>query len=445
MGARSYSDDSEKSWPPLSEDSIARSFSRQYTGRLRFDHDVGAWFEWSGNSWKMVRDKRVFDYAREVARQMSGGKRFICKASTISGIERLATADRRHRVTSDAWDQDKWLLGTPRGTVDLRTGKIHAGRAVEGITKTTSCGPGKGRAERWLQFLGESTGGDMMMIEYLRRIFGYCLTGDTSEHALFFLYGPGGNGKSVLLNILAYILGDYSAHAPMETFTKSKLSSHPADLAMLRGARMVVASETEEGIPWAEARIKSLTGGDPITARFMRQNFFTFSPQFKLLIAGNHQPVVQSADTALRRRFNILGFTHQPPTPDLQLEDKLKAEAPQILTWAIRGCLEWQRIGLATPGAVISATSEYFDEQDTFAQWLGERCEVGASKFDWTKDLFHSWSDFAREIGEDPGSQVRFSGRLKKAGMRRDKRGGVRCYNGLQLRRADREGQDESA
>lgn len=384
------------------------------------------------------------DYARQIARRASHGGRHFCKASAIAGIERLARTDRRHRVTSDAWDQDKWLLGTPNGTVDLRTGRLRAARPADCITKITGCETGCGSAERWLQFLDEATGHDAAMMDYLQRIAGYCLTGDTSEHALFFLYGSGGNGKSVFLNTLAHVLGDYAVVTPIETFTKAKFSSHPADLAMLRGARLVVASETEEGLPWAEARIKSLTGGDPITARFMRQNFFTFIPQFKLLFAGNHQPLVQSADAALRRRFNMLAFTHEPTRPDIRLDEKLRTEAPQILSWAIEGCFKWMQEGLATPEAVISSTCEYFEEQDTFAQWLAERCEVGPSSYEWTKELFHNWSEFARETGEEPGSQVKFSGRLKRAGMRRDKRGGIRCYNGLKLRKVVREGQDGS-
>ena len=151
---------------------------------------------------------------------------------------------------------------------------------------------------------------------FLQQMAGYCLTGDISEHALFFVYGTGGNGKGVFLNTVAGILGDYAATAAMDTFTASQGDRHPTDLAMLRGARLVTAAETEEGRAWAESRIKQLTGGDPITARFMRQDFFTFQPAFKLVIVGNHKPVLRNVDEAARRRFNIIPFTRKPPKPD---------------------------------------------------------------------------------------------------------------------------------
>jgi putative DNA primase/helicase len=424
----------------LSEDSIARAFTRKFGRTLRYDHEIGAWFEWSFSHWKQVKDERAFHFARELTRQLSNGKRGFCRAGFIAGVERLAAADRRHAVMAEIWDRDAWLLATPAGTIDLRSAKLRSARNQDLITKVTGCSPGKGRPERWLKFLDEATGGDIEMKRYLQRIAGYCLTGDTTEQALFFLHGPGGNGKSVFLNILAYILGDHAVTAHMEMFTKSKICGHPAELAMLRGARMVIASETEEGLSWAESRIKSLTGGDRITARFMRQNFFSFIPQFKLLFAGNHQPLIQSVDNALRRRFQMLPFLHQPTEPDPRLEEKLKREAPQILAWAMEGCRQWQEIGLAPPESVIAATSEYFDEQDTFGQWLTECCDRDSSYSESPLLLFRSWSKFANDLSEDPGSMVAFTGKLKRVGMRRTKTGGLRFYKGLRLKFGLREG-----
>ena len=162
----------------------------------------------------------------------------------------------------------------------------------------------------------------------------------------------------------------------MDTFTESHTDRHPTELAMLRGARIVAAQETEEGRRWAESRIKALTGGDPITARFMRQDFFTYTPQFKLLIAGNHKPGLRNIDEAIRRRFHLLPFTVRipPEERDPNLFDKLKEEWPAILGWALQGCLEWQAEGLNPPAAVIEATAEYFDDEDSFGRWLGECC-----------------------------------------------------------------------
>lgn len=272
---------------------------------------------------------------------------------------------------------------------------------------------------------------------YLQRIAGYCLTGLTGEHALFFIYGPGGNGKSVFLNILDHMLGDYATVAAMETFTASKFDRHPTDLAMVSGARLVSASETEEGRAWAESRTKQLTGGDKISARYMRQDFFQFVPQFKLVIVGNHAPVLQNVDDATRRRFNIIPFTHKPVKPDPELEEKLKAEAGQILSWAIQGCLDWQANGLVKPTVVAAATAEYLEDQDVLTQWLEARCERGPDKAAGAGEQYLSWRHFAENLGEVPGSQVAFAQKLKKSGFTQCKQpGGRRSYQGVALKSA---------
>lgn len=422
----------------VSEDAIALRFTAEHGATMRFDHDAGKWFQWSTTHWRPLTIPAAFHYAREIGRRLGSGKKTICKAAVAGGAERFARADPVHAVTSEIWDKDPWLIGTPNGTLNLKTGKLHTPRPQDGITKLTGCAPDSKPPERWLKFLTDATRSDPQMMTYLQRVAGYCLTGLTSEHSLFFIYGPGGNGKSVFLNILVYILGDYAVSAPMDTFTSSKFNSHPTDLAMLKGARLVTASETEEGRAWAEARIKALTGGDPITARFMRQDFFTYQPHFKLLFAGNHQPTLNSVDPAMRRRFNMLPFIHKPPEPDHLLEEKLKEEAPRILAWALRGCLDWQKHGLGRPETVVAATDEYFEEQDTFGQWIEERCETGQGKWEQPTPLFKSWSAYAKAAGEEAGTAVGLSNRLKKAGFKRGKVGGIRAYLGISLRQETR-------
>ena len=196
---------------------------------------------------------------------------------------------------------------------------------------------------------------------------------------------------------------------------------------------MVAASETEEGRHWAEAKIKQITGGDPITARFMRQNFFTYTPQFKLMIIGNHAPRLNSPDGAMRRRFNILGFNVRPSSPDPLLEDKLAAEHGRILQWAVNGCLDWQRLGLAPPEVVTRATEEYFEAQDLFGQWLDVRCVVEPGKQEGSSALYVDWADFARRAGDEPGTRCSFSDRLKSRGFTSKKTNGVIRYQGLEL------------
>jgi putative DNA primase/helicase len=427
----------------ITQDGIARVFARQFEDQLRFCHHAGAWYEWTGTHWKKDETSIAFQYCRELGRQFSEGAKAsevkeVRKISFAGGVEKFARSDRTFAVTSETWDRDPFLLGTPAGTVDLRTGKLREPDPRDGITKVTAVAPADtGDCPRFLQFLKETFGEDDELIRFAQQWAGYCLTGDTREHALVFGFGNGKNGKSVWLNTLTGILNDYAVTAAMETFTASTGNKHPTDLAMLRGARLVTASETEEGQPWAEARIKQLTGGDKISARFMRQDFFTFKPSFKLTIIGNHKPVLKNVDDAARRRFNLIPFNRVPAKPDPLLEQKLKAEWPGILRWFIEGCLNWQANGLIRPESLIKATESYFEDQDLLAQWLAEACDAEpGNRYKWESVglLFGSWSEYATRAGEKPGSAKAWGAELAKRGYERDKVGGVRCFRGLMLR-----------
>jgi len=401
----------------VSEDVIALAFTEKYRDTLRFDHDVGHWFRWNGVYWRKDTTDIAIDYARKFARDLGDGKRALCKASVASGAERFCRADRAHAVTHEIWDADPYLLGTPAGTIDLRTGFLTDPKPDDYISKQTAVAPEHGEPVLWLKFLHEAMAGDAAMIRFLQRWCGYCLTGDTTEHALSFAYGDGGNGKGVFMNTFTGIMGDYAVTSGMETFTASKHDRHSTELAMLRGARLVTASETEEGRAWAESKIKAMTGGDPITARFMRQDNFTFQPQFKLMIAGNHAPSLRNVDDAMRRRFNIIPFTTRPERPDRLLERKLKDEWGKILAWAIRGCREWLADGLDRPEAVLAATKEYFADQDLIGQWFEERCDVREGRFELCSKFYADWVTFAKEHGEDPGSNKSFGQAMKKRGF----------------------------
>jgi putative DNA primase/helicase len=421
----------------VSEDVIALAFTEAYRETLRFDHDIGRWFKWTGAYWKRDETDLAFDYARRFARDLADGKRALCKASVASGAERFCRADRAHAVTHDLWDADAFLLGTPAGTIDLRTGELDAPTPAHFISKQTGAAPEHGEPTLWLKFLHEAMDGDADMVRFLQRWCGYCLTGDTREHALLFAYGDGGNGKGVFMNTFTGIMGDYAVTSGMETFITSKSDRHSTELAMLRGARLVTASETEEGRAWAEAKIKSITGGDPITARFMRQDNFTFRPQFKLMIAGNHAPSLKNVDDAMRRRFNIAPFTTRPDRPDRQLEVKLQAEWGRILAWAIRGAREWLAEGLERPAAVLTATKEYFSDQDLYSQWFEERCIIEPGRFDTCAKFYSDWVAFAKIHGEEPGSNKSFGAMMRKRGFVSEARRSLgivgKVYSGIAL------------
>ena len=429
----------------VTEDNAAQRFASLYADRLRYCHNSGAWFEWTGAIWRQNGTGLALQWARELARDLVKSEpdkvRYVSsKTSFASGVERFARGDPALAVTSDFWNRDPYLLGTPGGTVDLRTGKLTEADPQDGISKSTAIPVAiKATCPLWLRFLDETTGADTELIRFLQQFLGYCLTGDTKEHALLFGYGPGGNGKSVLLNTAAGILGSYATTAAMETFASSHGDKHPTDLAMLRGARLVTASETEEGRAWAEARIKAITGGDPISARFMRQDFFTFTPAFKLFIVGNHKPVLRNVDEAARRRFCIVPFTRTPSRPDRDLETKLKDEWPAILRWMIDGCLDWQQNGLVRPKSVLDATSEYFGAQDVVGQFLDEECDFEPGNT-WRTvaagELFAAWSNYAKAAGESPGTQKGFADILERRGLEKHRTKHARMYVGVRLKPA---------
>jgi putative DNA primase/helicase len=298
---------------------------------------------------------------------------------------------------------------------------LHRDIGISGGLKRLNCTT-SAACPTWQRFLHQVTAGDVSLQEFLQRMAGYCLTGLTSEHALFFIYGTGANGKSVYINTISGIFADYHRTAPIETFTASHQDRHPTELARLRGARLVTAVETEEGRRWAESRIKSLTGGDKIAAHFMRQDFFEFTPQFKLVIAGNHKPGLRSVNEAIRRRLNLIPFTVTipPAERDPDLAEKLKAEWPGILAWAIEGYLAWQRVGLVAPAAVTAATAAYLEAEDAIAVWMNERCEQESGAKERSSVLFAAWKEWAEKAGEAVGSQKNLSQKLEDRGFKKN-------------------------
>jgi putative DNA primase/helicase len=310
--------------------------------------------------------------------------------------------------------------------VDLRTAECYPARPTDYCTRAAAAEPdGVGHCPTWLAFLTRVTGGDTDMQAYLQRVAGYCLTGHTFEHALFFLYGTGANGKSVFVNTLAGAMGDYAVTAPMDTFIENRNERHPTEIAMLRGARLVTASETQAGRYWNEALIKVLTGGDRIRARFMRQDFFEFTPQFKLMISGNHKPALRNIDEAIRRRLHLIPFTVTIPQNerDPELFDKLKREWGGILQWAINGTMEWRKARLGQPEAVRRATDEYLDAEDDVQSWLGECCMQDAAARAGASDLYGSWKRWADRTGRvgGAGSQKALSQALLDKGYQQQR------------------------
>jgi putative DNA primase/helicase len=427
--------------PAFTDEALALRFASKHADSLRYVAALGRWFAYTGTYWRLDDTLFAFDRARHICREASAEcnkdkiSSVLASAKTVSAVERLAKADRKLVAMMDQWDPDLMSLNTPSGTIDLRDGSLRPHNASDYCSRITAVAPG-GVCPTWHKFLDRVTDCNHDLKAFLQRVAGYSLTGLTSEHALFFLYGLGANGKSVFLNTLAGVLGEYHRTAPIETFTASAHDRHPTDLAGLRGARFVTASETEEGRRWAESKIKQMTGGDKIAARFMRGDFFEFSPQFKLVIAGNHRPGLRSVDESIRRRFNLIPFTvHIPPEErDEKLAERLKEEWPGILSWMVEGCLAWQRDGLNPPDIVKAATAEYLEAEDALSCWIEEKCDRGPQARETSTDLFVSWKNWADAAGESSGTQRRFSQKLEDRGFEkiRDRYG--RSFVGIRLK-----------
>jgi putative DNA primase/helicase len=277
------------------------------------------------------------------------------------------------------------------------------------------------------------------MQKYLQRMAGYALTGSTREQSLHFVFGPGGSGKGTFMQAVSSILKDYHVTTAIETLTDAKFDRHPAEVAALQGARLVTCSETERGRQWAESRIKQWTGGDPISARFMNQNFFSFLPTFKLLISGNYKPTMRP-DGAMRRRFQLIPFKTEIPKfeRDRHLGDKLVREWPGILGWMIEGAVMWQTAGLNPPAAVLDATEEYMNEEaeDILSAWLHECCELDPRTETKSSDLYRSYKFYAEQAGEKVMTSTVLSKELKalNVGITNDRTRAARLTKGVRLR-----------
>ena len=422
----------------FSDEMLALNFAARNQDCLRYVASLGEWYVWDGRKWTEDLTLLAFNLARAECREAcvychdTATRKSIASAKTVAAVERLAKSDRLLAAKVDQWDSDPWALNTPGGIVDLRTGTVWPHRPEDYQTKITAVAPG-GDCPKWLAFLDRITDHDVELQSFLARLFGYCATGVTKEHAMFFCYGTGANGKSVLLNTVAGVLNDYSKTSPVETFTASHNDRHSTELARLVGARLVTVSETDEGRNWDEPKIKKVTGGDTIAARFLYKDHFEYVPQFKLVIAGNHKPALRSVDEAIRRRLNLIPFTVTipPEERDPDLEALLKLEWRGILQWMIDGCLQWQKIGLAPPKCVTDATAAYLEAEDTALTWINECCLLGAEHEERSLELYTSYKGFADKTGERPHTHKAFGTMLAARGFETTKRRRGTVYSGI--------------
>ena len=410
------------------EDGDATLYVDLHRGRLVYDMAAGRWFTWTGQAWQKTMlneaaravDAVIDLYAQEAERQAwarvgaeKAGRTAEAKKHRekedvlLKRIRTLQTVARKENVLTLAhtgaaslaitgleWDRDPWLFGCPNGVIDLRTGELRPGvpkdfiRLVTTVVYSGLITP----APVWEKFLWEIFNGDIELIDFMQRLFGYCMTATATEHKAPILWGQGRNGKTTLVEAVAYVFGDYAGTAESEMLLKQRFGRHSGapspDIMALRGRRFVVCSETESGRHFNVSRLKWLCGGDTLTGRDpWGKELVTFKPSHTLFLSTNHKPHANADDYAFWKRALLIPFTlsfvDQPHESherkaDPGLLDKLKAEASGVLAWCVRGCLEWQRKGLLPPESVKAATAAYQEEEDIIKHFLDERCTVQA-------------------------------------------------------------------
>ena len=320
-------------------------------------------------------------------------------------------------ITPEGLDVNPWLLTCLDGTINLKTGELGPHRKEHFISQLAPVHYDPDMdCPLWFPFLDRIMDGNYQLISFLQRAIGYSLTGETTEQCLFIFYGSGANGKTTFLQAINAMLGDYAMQTPTETLLVKQKGAMPNDVARLKGARFVTASEAESEQRFAESLIKQMTGGDTLSARFLHQEWFDFTPTHKIFLGTNHKPVIKGTDHAIWRRIKLVPFEVTIPENewDLRLAEKLKAELPGILAWAVEGCLEWREKGSGMPEEVKSATESYRNEMDSLGEFLKDCCIENPSFEVRTKDLYEAHFNWCERNGEKPMTKRVFGSKLKQ-------------------------------
>lgn len=435
----------------LTDAGNARLLATEYSARLRYVPDAGRWVEWTGTRWEWAADDApAIQAALDIADRLPTDNEQIRKhrikslgTRQLTNVVRLARTLPELRTPASEFDTHAWQLNTPGGVVDLKTGNITAATPHLYHSKQTTVAADLDTIpELWGRFLATTFGGDQPMIDYVQRLAGISLVGQVIEHVLPFLHGAGGNGKTVFLETITTLLGDYATEAP-HGFLLAGRDRHETELASLQGRRFVVAAEINEGTRFDEAKVKALTGGDKITARFMRQDFFTFDPSHTLWLMGNNQPKVESGGNSFWRRLRLIPFTRIIPETERidNLQQRLvDEEGPAILAWLITGAVLYNRHGLNEPDSVKAATSTYRHEEDHLARFIEDTCIVGGgdhARVD-TAELRRIYDTWCRSENEHELNGTAFGRQLKqKFDVEVVRSRGRRYYTGLMLQQHD--------
>jgi putative DNA primase/helicase len=409
---------------------------------LRYDHKRKRWFVWQEHWWSEDGNGFVFRRAKSVARMRTQAATGLEEKeknaeiawaiksesrSNLTAMIDLAKSEHQLADTGEGWDSDPMLLATKNGVIDLRSGDHRPGKPSDRIrTHTDVAFDPQAQCPRFTQFLNEIFEGREELIDFIQRAVGYCLTGETREQCLFFCHGFGSNGKSVFLEIIQSLLGQYGHTVPFSTFEMDGRSAIPNDVAALAGTRLITALETNESTKLNEARIKASTGGDKMTARYLHKEFFTFTMTAKIWLSYNRAPEITDDTNGFWRRVRLIPFRRQfsEEEANKDLVAGLKAEFPAILNWAIEGCVNWQRQGLGVPPVVREATDSFRQECDPLAEYFQERIVEGPEHSVLNKVIWEDYCIWCQQNAiTNRLGRKQFSQRLESRGFVQSKEG----------------------
>lgn len=418
---------------------IAELFANQYRNELRWLHEARKWLKYDGRRWCTdtpggpfpdfkVMIRNLYEKARQIPDDTQ--RQTILKALvTLEGHKKQETVLAAASVVpsmivnNSQLDHEPMALNCLNGTLDLTTGRLRQHTPEDFITRLVDINYDQGaQCPEFLKFLAKVLDGKQDLIDYLQRFVGYCLTGKTTEQVLLFLYGTGANGKTTLANTIEKLLGDFSTTADRALLMHRDNTKGSNDLAGLKGARLVKVSELNDGERLDEAAVKTMTGGDKVSCRFLYGEYFDYLPAFKILLLGNYKPKVRGRDNGIWRRIHLLPFnvTIPPEERDPELMAKLQAELPGVLAWAVRGCIEWQRGGLKPPPEVREEIEAYRKAEDIFSQWVQEHCITGEGHRATASSLLESFKVFSGWRNITP---TKFGRLLAEAGFANEKSG----------------------
>ena len=431
----------------------AERFTRMFGNYLKYCYQFGTWLIWDGMRYKIDETGQIMQYAKKTVRSFHEDMKRFAGTETYEKIKKhalrseslsrlkamLELAQPQLAVHVNDLDSDDWLLNVKNGVVDLKTGELLPHNKDRLITKIAPIIYDKNAdCPIFKKFMHDVFIDNPEIVDFMQKYLGYSLTGDTSEQVMAFAYGAmGSNGKSTSMELFMDMLGDYAETTASDTFALKKSEGIPNDIARLRGARFVKISELKQNTRLNEALMKQTTGGDKITARFLRQEFFSFMPRFKLMILTNHKPRLTGDDPALWRRIILVPFLQHftGKRKDKHLPQKLRQEFSGILNWCIQGCLRWQQEGLDPPSSVRQATKEYQEESDVINNWIEDCCVVASNVVSKTADLFNSYEQWCKENAEFVSMPRRsFTSKLMEKGYKLHKgTNGIRCVLGIGL------------